>query len=33
MIPAARAAFLAERRFWELDCGIYGGITWTNRAS
>ncbi|MBV8576984.1 MAG: FAD-dependent oxidoreductase [Acetobacteraceae bacterium] len=32
-IPAARAAFLAERRFWELDCGIYGGITWTNRPS
>jgi monoamine oxidase len=32
-IPAARAAFLAERRFWELDYGIYGGISWTSRDS
>jgi monoamine oxidase len=32
-VPAARAAFLAERRFWELDDGIYGGISWTSRDS
>jgi monoamine oxidase len=30
-VPAGKAAFQAERRFWELDCGIYGGISWTNR--
>jgi monoamine oxidase len=30
-VPAGKAAFQAERRFWELDCGIYGGISWTSR--
>lgn len=28
--PAAKAAFQAERRFWEEDHQIYGGISWTN---
>lgn len=28
--PAAKAAFQAERRFWEQDDQIYGGISWTN---
>ncbi|HEY3845901.1 MAG TPA: FAD-dependent oxidoreductase, partial [Acetobacteraceae bacterium] len=30
-IPAAKVAFQAERRFWELDQQIYGGISWTSR--
>jgi monoamine oxidase len=30
-VPAAKAAFQAERRFWELDSNIYGGISWTSR--
>jgi monoamine oxidase len=30
-IPAAKLAFQAERRFWELDQQIYGGISWTAR--
>ncbi len=30
-VPAAKAAFQAERRFWELDHAIYGGISWTSR--
>jgi monoamine oxidase len=30
-VPAAKIAFQAERRFWELDHGIYGGISWTTR--
>jgi monoamine oxidase len=30
-IPAAKIAFQAERRFWELDQQIYGGISWTAR--
>jgi len=30
-IPAAKVAFLADRRFWELDDQIYGGISWTSR--
>ncbi|MBV8096613.1 MAG: FAD-dependent oxidoreductase [Acetobacteraceae bacterium] len=30
-IPAAKVAFLAERRFWECDEGIYGGVSWTSR--
>jgi len=30
-IPAAKVAFRAARRFWELDDQIYGGISWTNR--
>ena len=29
-VPAAKAAFQAERRFWEEDDQIYGGISWTN---
>ena len=29
-VPAAKAAFQAERRFWEEDHQIYGGISWTN---
>lgn len=32
-VPAAKVAFQAERRFWELDCNIYGGISWTSRPS
>ena len=28
-IPAVKIAFQAERRFWELDDAIYGGISWT----
>ena len=28
---AAKLAFLAERRFWEEDAAIYGGISWTGR--
>ena len=30
-IPAGKVAFQAESRFWELDDGIYGGISWTAR--
>jgi monoamine oxidase len=29
-VPAGKAAFQAERRFWELDHQIYGGISWTS---
>jgi monoamine oxidase len=29
--PAGKIAFEAERRFWELDHQIYGGISWTSR--
>ena len=29
--PAAKIAFQAARRFWELDHSIYGGISWTSR--
>jgi monoamine oxidase len=32
-VPAAKVAFQAERRFWELDHQIYGGISWTSRDS
>ena len=30
-VPAGKLAFQAERRFWELDHAIYGGISWTSR--
>jgi monoamine oxidase len=30
-VPAGKVAFQAERRFWELDDRIYGGISWTSR--
>ncbi len=30
-VPAGKIAFQAERRFWELDSQIYGGISWTSR--
>jgi len=30
-VPAVKVAFQAERRFWELDAAIYGGISWTTR--
>lgn len=30
-IPAVKVAFEAQRRFWEIENNIYGGITWTNR--
>ncbi|HEY6432650.1 MAG TPA: FAD-dependent oxidoreductase [Acetobacteraceae bacterium] len=30
-VPAGKVAFQAERRFWELDHQIYGGISWTSR--
>ncbi|MCL2427817.1 MAG: FAD-dependent oxidoreductase [Alphaproteobacteria bacterium] len=30
-VPAAKVAFEAQRRFWELDQSIYGGISWTSR--
>ena len=29
-VPAVKVAFQAERRFWELDEAIYGGISWTD---
>jgi monoamine oxidase len=29
--PVVKIAFQAERRFWELDEAIYGGISWTSR--
>jgi len=30
-IPAAKVAFFARRRFWELDEQIYGGMSWTTQ--
>jgi monoamine oxidase len=30
-VPVVKIAFQAERRFWELDEQIYGGISWTTR--
>ena len=30
-LPAAKIAFQCDRRFWELDDQIYGGISWTGR--
>jgi monoamine oxidase len=30
-VPAVKIAFQAERRFWELEDAIYGGISWTDR--
>ena len=30
-VPAGKVAFQAERRFWELDAQIYGGLSWTSR--
>lgn len=30
-VPAGKVAFQAERRFWELDEQIYGGVSWTTR--
>ncbi|WP_428488407.1 flavin monoamine oxidase family protein [Rhodopila sp.] len=30
-VPAGKIAFQADRRFWELDAQIYGGISWTSR--
>lgn len=30
-VPAMKIAFLADRRWWETDDQIYGGITWTSR--
>jgi monoamine oxidase len=30
-VSAVKIAFQAERRFWELDAAIYGGISWTTR--
>jgi monoamine oxidase len=30
-VPAVKIAFQAERRFWEQDEAIYGGISWTQR--
>ncbi len=30
-VRAVKIAFQAERRFWELDDAIYGGISWTTR--
>ena len=30
-MPAGKVAFQAERRFWELDDQIYGGLSWTTR--
>ena len=30
-VNAAKIAFQADRRFWEQDHHIYGGISWTNR--
>ena len=27
----AKIGFQAKRRFWEQDCNIYGGISWTNQ--
>jgi monoamine oxidase len=30
-VPAGKVAFQADRRFWEIDSQIYGGISWTSR--
>jgi monoamine oxidase len=30
-VAAGKLAFQAERRFWEIDHHIYGGISWTSR--
>jgi monoamine oxidase len=30
-VPAGKVAFEAQRRFWEEDENIYGGISWTTR--
>lgn len=30
-VPAVKIAFQADRRWWETDNQIYGGITWTSR--
>ncbi len=30
-VPAGKVAFEAATRFWEIDQGIYGGISWTSR--
>jgi monoamine oxidase len=30
-VPAVKIAFQAERRFWEIDDAIYGGVSWTTR--
>lgn len=30
-VPAGKVAFEAQRRFWEFDHQIYGGISWTTR--
>ena len=32
-VPAGKVAFQAERRFWELDEQIHGGLSWTTRDS
>jgi len=32
-VPAGKVAFQAERRFWERDEQIYGGLSWTTRDS
>ena len=29
-VPVVKIAYQAERRFWELDDSIYGGISWTS---
>lgn len=29
--PAAKVAFASPTRWWELDHGLYGGISWTSR--
>jgi monoamine oxidase len=30
-VPAVKLAFQSDRRWWELDEAIYGGISWTSR--
>jgi monoamine oxidase len=30
-VPAVKIAFQSDRRWWELDEAIYGGISWTSR--
>jgi monoamine oxidase len=30
-LPAVKVAFQADRRWWETDYNIYGGISWTSR--
>ena len=32
-VPAGKVAFQAERRFWELDRQIYGGLSWQDQAA